>query len=160
MDGRRHRACLLCAVLLCLESGAALAQTGLGVLTGTVTDPATARPIEDVTVTATSPNLPPGVYALRFEQESRRPYVREGIELRAEQTLRLNVQLLPETLGGDVVVIGTPPVVDFGSTRTGLVPRFDPHPSRLHRADVRAQTALGANACRARPADRFARHTR
>jgi len=153
---RRFLSALGCFLLAALALGQA---TPTATLTGKVTaEGGTGLP--GVLVTATSPNLPPGVYALRFEQESRRPYVREGIELRAEQTLRLNVQLLPETLGGDVVVIGTPPVVDFGSTRTGLVPRFDPHPSRLHRADVRAQTALGANACRARPADRFARHTR
>jgi hypothetical protein len=121
--------------------GVARAQTGLGVLTGTVTDPATGLPIEGVAVTATSPSLqgdqmvvtdgagnylvpqlPAGLYALRFECEGHRPYLREGIAVGAEQTLRLNVQLLPETISGETVLVTpSPPVVDVGSTRTGLV---------------------------------------
>ena len=135
----RH-AWLLCAALLCVGSTVARAQTGLGVLIGSVTDPASGRPSADVVVTAISPalqgeqvtvtdatgnyrlpQLPVGVYALRFELANHRPYLREGIELQAGQTLRLNVQLLPETLSDEVVVTGKPPLVDVGSNQTGLV---------------------------------------
>jgi hypothetical protein len=132
--------CLLVG-LLCIGGGVARAQTGLGILTGTVTDSATGRPIDNATVTATSPTLqgdqtvvtdaagtyllpqlPAGVYALCFDREGHRPYLREGIAVRAEQTLRLNVQLLPETISGETVLVTlAPPVVDVGSTRTGLV---------------------------------------
>ena len=43
------------------------------------------------------PQLPPGTYTLRFEKETYRPYSRTGIDVAADRTLRLNVELLPET---------------------------------------------------------------
>ena len=108
-------------------------------LIGNVTDTATKAPIADVVVTATSPalqgeqvvvtdstglyrvpQLPPGTYTVRFEKESYRPYSRTGIEVTADRTLRLNVELLPETAGTETVtVIGTPPTIDVGSSTTG-----------------------------------------
>ena len=63
------------------------------------------------------PSSPPGFYVLRFEREAYRPYVREGIEASADRTLRLNVELLPETAGTETItVIGTPPIIDIGSS--------------------------------------------
>ncbi|HXI55392.1 MAG TPA: TonB-dependent receptor [Polyangia bacterium] len=117
----------------------AQAQQGEGTLTGTITDAATKKPVADVVVTATSPNLqgeqivvtdasgfyripslPPGVYTLRFDKEAFKPLAREGIELRSETTMRLNVELLPEALQAEeVVVVARNPTVDVGSSSTG-----------------------------------------
>ncbi|HMK72551.1 MAG TPA: TonB-dependent receptor, partial [Myxococcaceae bacterium] len=52
--------------------------------------------------------------------ESYQPYDRPDIELRAETTLRVSVELLPENAGYETVVVtGRPPTVDVGSTATG-----------------------------------------
>jgi outer membrane receptor protein involved in Fe transport len=116
-----------------------LAQAATSVLTGNVVDASSNAPVPDVVVTATSPSLqgeqvvvtdstglyripqlPPGVYQLRFEKESYRPYTRAGIEVAADRTLRVNIQLLPEVAGETVItVIGTPPVLDVTSSTTG-----------------------------------------
>lgn len=124
-----------------LAGGTVQAQTGLGVLVGSVVDAESHRELRDVTVTASSPSLqseqsvstddsgnyrlsqlPVGTYALRFESPAHRPYVRRGIELLAGQTLRLNVELLPETgTAEEIVVRGSSPLIDVGSTQTGLV---------------------------------------
>ena len=106
---------------------------------GNVVDASTKAPVADVVVTATSPGLqgeqvvvtdatgqyrvpqlPPGTYTLRFEKESYRPYSRTAIDVIADRTLRLNIELLPETAGTEtVVVVGTPPTIDVGSSATG-----------------------------------------
>ncbi|HEY3586024.1 MAG TPA: TonB-dependent receptor, partial [Myxococcaceae bacterium] len=118
---------------------AAIAQGSTSVLTGNVVDSSTHAPVGDVVVTATSPSLqgeqvvvtdasglyrvpqlPPGTYTLRFEKETYRPYSRTGIEVAADRTLRLNVELLPEVAGSETVtVVGSPPVVDVGSSTVG-----------------------------------------
>jgi len=133
---RRRR---LTALALLLFAGRAAAQSSISVLTGNVVDASTHGPIADVVVTATSPSLqgeqvvvtdasglyrvpqlPPGTYTLRFEKESYRPYARTGIDVGADRTLRLNVELLPETAGTETVtVVGTPPTVDVGSSTVG-----------------------------------------
>jgi hypothetical protein len=122
-----------------LVSSLAFAQ-GTAVLTGTVTDAATGKPVPDVVVTATSPalqgeeivvtdntglyripQLPPGAYTLRLEKEQFKPYSRGDINLRSDRTIRLNVQLQPESVQAEeVVVVGKSPTVDVGSTTTGL----------------------------------------
>ena len=122
-----------------LVARGAFAQLGAAQLVGQVVDASTKKPVADVVVTATSPQLQGeqvvvtdasgnyripqlslGTYTLRFEKESYRPYSRAGIELRAESTIRLNVELLPETAGSEeIVVVGKPPTVDVGSTTTG-----------------------------------------
>ena len=114
---------------------------GSGVLTGTILDTATKRPIPDVVVTVTSPslqgeqtvvtdrsgsyripNLPPGPYVLRLEGDGYKPYSRGGITLRLDSTIRVNAELLPEGLKAEeVVVIGKAPTVDVGSSSTGVV---------------------------------------
>ena len=129
------------ALLGLLVAGTVRAQgQGTGSLTGTVVDTSTKAPVADVVVTATSPalqgeqvsvtdatgtyripQLTPGTYTLRFEKESYKPYARGEIILDADRTLRLNVELLPESLQGqEVVVVGKAPVIDVGSTQTGL----------------------------------------
>ena len=134
---RNVRATLVCLALL--AGSGAWAQIGASVLTGNVVDAATKAPVGDVVVTATSPSLqgeqvvvtdstglyripqlPPGTYTLRFEKESYRPFSRTGIDVVADRTLRLNVELLPETAGAtEISVVGSPPVVDVGSSTTG-----------------------------------------
>ncbi len=125
--------------LFLVPKGARAQTSGAGVLTGTVADASDKKPVADVVVTATSPalqgeevvvtdssgfyripSLPPGGYTLRFEKESFKPFSRGGVDLRADATLRINVQLLPETVKAEeVTVIARPPVVDVGSSSTG-----------------------------------------
>jgi carboxypeptidase family protein len=133
--------CFLLALLGCLFSESAAAQgVGQGTLVGVVVDSATKAPIPDVLVAATSPSLqgeqvavtdatgtyripqlPPGAYLVRFEKETYRPFTRGEIALDADRTLRLNVELLPESLAGEeVLVLGETPVIDVGSTQTGM----------------------------------------
>src|SRR5215813_9838228 len=126
-------------LLAMLEGPTARAQIATSNLIGTVVDASTRAPVADVVVTATSPSLqgeqvvvtdatgtyrvpqlPPGVYTLRFEKEAYRPFSRSAIDLAADRTLRLNVELLPETAGSETVtVIGTPPTIDVGSSTQG-----------------------------------------
>jgi outer membrane receptor protein involved in Fe transport len=129
------------ALMLCvgLWAPATLAQQNSSVITGTVVDASNQKPVADVVVTATSaalqgeevavtdatglyrlPQLPPGVYTLRFEKESFQPYSRSEISLRLNRTIRLNAQLLPDEFQTTMEVSGTPPAVDVGSTRTGV----------------------------------------
>jgi len=127
------------ALLGILVARGAFAQIGGTQLVGSVVDASTKKPVADVVVTATSPQLQgeqvvvtdaggnyripqlnAGTYTLRFEKESYKPYSRSGIELRAESTIRLNIELLPESLTSEeIVVVGKPPTVDVGSTTTG-----------------------------------------
>ncbi len=127
---------LVAATVLC--SGRASAQ-GDAVLIGRVTDASSKRPVADVVATVTSPSLPdeqlvvtdssgvyripdlpPGKYTLRLEKDGYQTYVRDDIGLRADTTIRLNAQLLPEELKSEeVVVIGHAPTIDVGSTSTG-----------------------------------------
>jgi Carboxypeptidase regulatory-like domain/TonB dependent receptor len=124
------------AVASLLASSSSFAQ-GSAVLTGTVTDAQTKRPLADVVVTVTSPalqgeqtvvtdasgsyrvpNLPPGDYNLRLDADAFRPYARGGITINARSTLRVNAELLPENVqlkAEEIVVIGKAPTVDVGS---------------------------------------------
>ena len=119
-------------------SGAALAQ-GSSVLTGTVVDTQTRQPLANVVVTATGaalqgeqmsvtdssglyriPQLPPGRYTLRFDLEPYQPLSRTSIDVPGDRTLRFNVELFNKNveLGTTIVVIGTAPIVDVGSSST------------------------------------------
>ena len=122
-----------------MVGGPAFAQ-GTSVMTGTVTDAATKQPVADVVVTATSPRLqgeqvvvtdatglyripqlPAGPYTIRLEKEGYKPYSRSDVGLRVDTTTRVNVELLPEAIKGEeIVVVGRAPTVDVGSTTTGV----------------------------------------
>jgi hypothetical protein len=113
---------------------------GTAVITGTVTDAATGKPVPDAVITATSPalqgeevvvtdsagsyrlaQLPAGQFSLRLEKESYKPFTRGDISVRTDRTIRLNLQLQPEALKSEeIVVVGKPPSVDVGSTATGI----------------------------------------
>jgi len=131
-----HRFTLAATLLLSL----AVAAQGTSVLTGTVVDGATGKPVPDVLVTVTSPalqgeetavtdaegvyrigQLPPGSFTLKLDREAYRPYLRQDVNLRVDRTVRVNVQLQPESLKAEeVLVVGRAPTVDVGSTTTGL----------------------------------------
>lgn len=106
-----------------------------GVLLGTVVDAETKKPVDDVVVTATSPSiqgeqtvvtdvdgqyripqLPPGIYALRFEKEGRRPFSRGDIPLREGRTLRVNVELVRSELLEEFEIITDEPSIPWGSS--------------------------------------------
>jgi hypothetical protein len=130
---------LAAILLLCLLPPAVFAQ-GTSVLIGSVVDASTKKPLLDVVVTATSPalqgeqvvvtdaagqyrisQLPSGTYTLRLEKEGYKPYSRGDISIRLDLTIRVNVELLPETLAAEeVVVVGRAPTIDVGSTNTGI----------------------------------------
>ena len=123
-----------------LAANHAAAQQGTTSLVGSVTDAASGKPVVDAVVTVTSPNLqgeeigvtdesgsyriqglPPGVYTLRVESDTFRPYSRSELDLHADTTIRLNVSVLPESLKAqEVVVVGRTPTVDIGSSATGV----------------------------------------
>jgi hypothetical protein len=109
------------------------------VIKGTARDASTHNPVPDVVVTATSPGLqgeqvvvtdasgefyipqlPVGLYTLRFEKESYHPLSRGGINLQVSQTLQADVELLPEAIQSETIeVVGQTPVIDVGSSTTG-----------------------------------------
>lgn len=113
--------------------------SGSGTITGTITDAATKSSLMDVVVTATAlqlsgeqvvvsdgsgsywiPQLPQGEYTLRFDKDGYKPYSRSGVQLRSGATLRINAELLPESLKAEeIVVVGRAPTVDVGSSMTG-----------------------------------------
>jgi hypothetical protein len=141
---RKQRVCngayllLLFGVVLAALTGSrlALAQVGQGTLTGQVTDAQDKKPLADVVVTATSPDLqgeqvvvtdssglyripslPSGTYSIHFEKDGYRAIDRPGIALRVDATLRVDVPLLPETLKAEeVVVTAHAPTIDVGSS--------------------------------------------
>jgi hypothetical protein len=131
---------LLVLLIVLFGASNAHAQSGVGVLTGTVTDAQEHKPVGDVVVTVTSPalqgeqvvvtdgsgfyripDLPAGDnYTIRLEKEGYKPYARGGIALRGDATLRANADLLPDTLKAEeVVVVAQAPTVDVGSSSTG-----------------------------------------
>ncbi|MFO0761632.1 MAG: TonB-dependent receptor [Byssovorax sp.] len=134
------------ALFSILSSSSAHAQ-GTGVVTGTILDASTKKPLADAVVTVTSPalqgeqvvvtdgsgsyripNLPPGDYTLRIDRDTFRPYARGGISMRSNSTIRVNAELLPETVtlkAEEVVVVGKAPTVDVGSSSTGVTLNSD-----------------------------------
>src|SRR5688572_25477621 len=108
---RRLRRAGVPVIATWLWASMALAQ-GSAVITGTVVDASNQQAVADVVVTATSPRLqgeqivvtdatgsyrlpqlPPGEYTLRYENPAYKPFAREKVTLRADTTVRVNVQL-------------------------------------------------------------------
>lgn len=134
---RTPRAVALIAVLF---ASFAQAQT-TSVLTGTVTDAATGKPLSGVVVTATSPalqgertivtnaagiyrmlELSPGTYSMRFVKPGFTPFTKEALELKLDRTLRVNAQLaaVVKDVPPPVVAARTPAVVDASNATQGL----------------------------------------
>ena len=121
-------------------SSSASAQ-GTSVITGIVTDAVTGRPVPDVVVTASSPmlqgeqmavtdatglyridQLPAGVYSITVEKSSYRPLTAGGVTVQTDRTIRVNLQMPPEVVESEpIVVTARPPIVDVGSSTTGVV---------------------------------------
>jgi len=122
-----------------LLAGAALAQQGTATIVGTVRDAATDAPLSDVIVTVTSPSLqgdsavvtdatgtyripglPPGSYSLALEKPTFSPYTHAAIELRADNTIRVNALMVPaKSSTQEMIVVGHAPVIDVESSSTG-----------------------------------------
>ncbi len=139
-DRRSSLAALLLATPIVLLASAPAQAQGTSVLTGTVRDAATKAPVADAVVSVTSPslqgeqtvltdasgqyrvpNLPVGVYTLRLDKDAYRPFARGGIQIRLNTTIRVNSDLLPDTLKADVVeIVAAAPTVDVGSSATGV----------------------------------------
>jgi hypothetical protein len=101
-------------LIICCAATPAWGQTGTAALTGLVQGADRKPKLGGVVVTATSralqgeqsavtdaagvyriPNLPPGVYTLRFSREGYQPSTRKGFGLRADITVRVNAILFP-----------------------------------------------------------------
>lgn len=127
------RNALLC--VLSLLAPPALADDGFGVLMGTVLDMQTRTVVEGVVVTATSPvlmgeqtvvtdengfywipQLPAGVYTLRFEHERFIPYAYPTLPVRINTTYRMNVEV-------EQLSHGTPVRMTRGSVSVPCWPR-------------------------------------
>lgn len=133
-------------MLALLLATTASAQSTNGQLQGKAVDAVTQAALVDVVVTATSPalqgeqvvvtdtegefqipNLPPGTYLLHLEKEGYKPLNQTDLVVRIDKTIRVTLQLPPESLKAEeVVVLGKPPTVDIGSTQTGttITPDF------------------------------------
>ncbi|MDI3287471.1 TonB-dependent receptor [Polyangium sp. 15x6] len=149
---------------------------GDAVLTGTIRDASTKKPLANVVVTVTSPalqgeqtvvtdaagnyrvpQLPPGEYTIRLDGDRHKPFSRGGITLRTSSTLRANLELMPDELREEIEVVAKAPTVDIGSTTTGLIVdsdlshRLAVAPPGGRASAVRSFESLGALAPGAQP---------
>ncbi len=127
------------AFAVLLLPGALFSQNlSSGSISGTVTDTSGAA-LPGVTVVAMSPalqvgqvdtvtdaeglyrlpELPRGIYQVRFELSGFQPVVREGLQLNAGFAARVDVSLSIGTLQETITVTGASPVVDATTTRGG-----------------------------------------
>lgn len=112
-----RRTALASLLVLLSATGPALSQTGDSVIIGTIVNAETRHKLPDVVVTATSPSLqgeqtvvtdsdggyripqlPAGIYTLRMEADGYKPYTRGNVALQENQTIRVNAELLPNSL--------------------------------------------------------------
>jgi hypothetical protein len=116
----------------------ALGQVRTGSIIGTITD-ATGGALPGVTVTVSGPalqgphvagvsnaqgeyqavELPPGIFAVRYELAGFQTLVREEIRLTAGFTARVDVSLRVASLEESITVSGQSPLVDVANTRGG-----------------------------------------
>src|SRR5262245_17115378 len=125
------------AIAFALLAVSASAQIGQGTLTGVVTDPQ-GGVLPGVTVTATSasllgtrttvtevdgryrmPQLPSGVYKLRFDLSGFSPLERDNVQVVLGQTIAVDTQLKVASLTETVTVSAESPIVDVTTTRVG-----------------------------------------
>ncbi len=128
----------VCLLAVGLYGAQATAQE-TSVITGTVADALTQKPLGDVVVTASSPalqrertavtdatglyrlsQLPPGTYSLRLERQASRS-LRAEVHVGVDRTIRLNLQVPPRTAESqEVVVVTSVPTVDVVSAAQGI----------------------------------------
>jgi outer membrane receptor protein involved in Fe transport len=128
------------AFALALGVQTAFAQTSTtGAVRGIVKDAATGEPVVGATVVATSPalqgqqaeitdgsgsynlsNLPPGTYEVTvYFSEAR--FSRSNVLIRLGKTVQVNIAIDSKATGGEIIKIeGTAPIIDQGSTKTGI----------------------------------------
>ena len=137
---RPQRFSLAATFCLGLLAASSASAAGNSVLTGTVIDAATRKPLANVVVTVTSPamqgeqtvvtdaagnyrvpQLPPGEYTIRLDGAGYNPRWQPGVMIRTNTTIRANMDLVPDMFVEDIEVIAKAPTVDIGSTTTGLI---------------------------------------
>ena len=135
---KKTSALVLILVALFLSWSALAAQESVGRIVGTVSEE-DGSPLPGVAVVATAPSLigqaasatdgkgvyrllslPAGTYKIVFTLPGFKSVVREGLGLVIEQTLTLNVQMVPGKLQEEVTVIGGTPLIDVKSTTRGM----------------------------------------
>lgn len=135
---KKTSALALLLVGLFLSWSALAAQEPVGRIIGTVSEE-DGSPLPGVAVVATSPSLigqaasttdgngvyrllslPAGTYKIVFSLPGFKSAVRDGLGLAIEQTLVINVQLVPGKLEEEVTVIGGSPLIDIKSTTQGM----------------------------------------
>ena len=152
---------LLCALLACGFAGFAAAQTTGGTLRGAVTDSqglAIADATVNITNTATQvtiplastaaglynyPDLPVGTYSITVEKEGFKKFVRNGIQIFANQVTEVDITLPLGSVSSTIEVTGSTPLVqtgtsqisnDFTSMQVTQLPNLDPSGSQLQLA--------------------------
>lgn len=180
LTSRATRCFLLGATCFGLLVAPPAFAAGDAVLTGTVRDAATRKPLADVVVTVTSPaiqgerivvtdasgtyrvpSLSPGEYTIRLDVEGHRPSSRGGLTLWAGSRFRADMELTElvpdERPGGEILPIGPVPSVDLRSMTTGLIVDSDVShrlavaPPGGRASAVRSFESLGALAPGAQP---------
>jgi hypothetical protein len=132
----REGTLVIALVLLLACASSVFAQVTTGTIRGRVVDPqGLVVPGATVTVMGSqgsqvlvsdrdgrfiAPFLVPGTYALRAELQGFRPLELQGVEVRLDQTVELDLALVVDALTDTVVVVHTVPVVDTTSTTTGI----------------------------------------
>ena len=108
----REGTLVIALVLLLACASSVFAQVTTGTIRGRVVSDRDGRFI--------APFLVPGTYALRAELQGFRPLELQGVEVRLDQTVELDLALVVDALTDTVVVVHTVPVVDTTSTTTGI----------------------------------------
>ena len=116
----------------------ALAQT-TGGLSGQIIDANTQAPVAEAVVIATSPSLqgeqtavtdssgtfeitllPSGVYTLNVQRDGYNAFTQSGLTIRLDKTIRVKLQLVPDSVKGEAVEITVSrPVITTSSAQTG-----------------------------------------
>ncbi|MBS2024487.1 MAG: TonB-dependent receptor [Deltaproteobacteria bacterium] len=137
MRNRRFHPALLAASVLAL-AGPSFAQT-TGSLAGTIKDATTDKPVANVVVIATSPALqgeqtavtdetgafeitllPGGVYALNVQSENYTPFTQEGLTVRLDKTLKIQLKIVPTHFEGPPIeIVVTKPVIQTTNVESG-----------------------------------------
>jgi Carboxypeptidase regulatory-like domain/TonB-dependent Receptor Plug Domain len=116
----------------------ALAQT-TGGLSGQIIDANTQAPVAEAVVIATSPSLqgeqtavtdssgtfeitllPAGVYTLNVQRDGYNPFTQSGLTIRLDKTIKVKLQLVPDSVKAENVdIVVSKPVITTSSAQTG-----------------------------------------
>jgi outer membrane receptor protein involved in Fe transport len=133
------RVMVFAVVSLCALQHKAHAQASTGAVQGRVLEKGTGKPMEGVTVVATSPalqgtqaeitdetgfyliqNLPPGIYEIAFYYGNAQVH-QPNVRVMIGGTTPINLKLDPEAVGGEsITIIQKAPAIDSGSTKQGI----------------------------------------